>query len=114
MKPPSANDAIEKVHTALRGLERALESGQPDAVLAAEQPLAEATSALGAIERAAVTDPIGLRARLLEARLALQRCRALGEASGDLLETVYPTRSNYDREGQRLLRPISRAVNSQV
>ena len=108
-------DAIERVHKALTGLARALESGQPDEVLAAEQPLAEATGALATIDRGSLTDPIRLRARLLETRLALQRCRALGDASSELLERVYPTRSNYDRDGLRRLRATpSRAVNSQV
>jgi hypothetical protein len=108
-------DAIERVHTALTGLARALESGQPDHVLAAEQPLAEAAGALATIDRAALKDPVHLRARLLETRLALQRCRSLGEASAELLERVHPTRSNYERDGQRRLPAVpSRAVNSKV
>ena len=108
-------DAIAKVHTALTGLAKALESGDADQVLAVESSLAEAAGGLAAIDRAALTDAVGLRARLLETRLALERCRALGDASGEMLNALHPDRG-YERNGvQRQLRALAaRTVNSQV
>jgi len=108
-------EAVENVHTALTGLAKALETGDPEQVLAAEQPLAEAATALTGFDRATLTDAVNLRARLLAARLALERCRALGEASAELLDALYPN-SGYERSGgQRRPRPIGvRTVNSQV
>jgi len=108
-------DAIEKVHAALTGLAKALETGDADTVLAAEQPLVEAATALTGIDRAVLTDAVHLRARLLETRLALERCRTLGDASADMLDALYPN-SGYERSGgRRRLRPIgARTVNSQV
>jgi hypothetical protein len=108
-------DAINKVHAALTGLANALETGDADRVLAAEQPLAEATTALETVDRARLTDEVHLRARLLEARLALERCRALGDASAEMLNVLHPN-SGYERTGghRRLRDAIARAVNSQV
>jgi len=115
MTPLNAIDAIERVHAALTGLAKALESGQPDDVLAAERPLADATGTLATIDHASLTDPVHLRARLLETRLALERCRSLGDSSAHMLEAVHPDRNSYERGGQRRLRVIGpRSVNSQV
>jgi len=110
-----ALDAVDRVHDALTGLAEALETGQPDRVLAAEQPLAQAAAALATVDRRAPADPARLRARLLEARLALDRCRALGRSSADLIGTILPAHTAYGPSGQRELRPAGRgAVNSQV
>jgi hypothetical protein len=108
-------EAIERVHAALTGLARALETGQPDQVLEAEQPLAEAAGALATFDRAALTDPVHLRARLLETRLALARCRALGDTSAGLIGAMYPAETSYGPTGHRRLRTApSPTVNSQV
>jgi hypothetical protein len=108
-------DALERVRTALTGLARALETGQPDLVLAAEQPLAEAAGALATADRPTLSDPVNLRARLLETRLALARCRTLGDASAGLIGAMYPDQISYGPSGQRQLRTAaSPTVNSQV
>lgn len=108
-------DAIERLHTALTGLAHALESGRPDQVLAAEQPLADAAGALSGVDRATLTDPVHLRARLLATRLALARCRALGDLNADLINAMYPANTSYGRGGERRVRTASPpSVNSQV
>ena len=108
-------DAVTRVHSALARLARALESGQPDQVLAAEPSLAEAAGGLGAIDTRQLSDPQTLRARLLETRLALERCRVLGDASADLIGAMYPSESSYGRAGRRQVRATSApTVNSQV
>jgi len=110
-----ALDAVERVHTALTGLAEALETGQPDRVLAAERPLADAAAALAVADRRTPPDPARLRARLLQARLALDRCRALGQASGELIGALWPGQTGYGASGQRQTRAVSRpTVNSQV
>jgi hypothetical protein len=108
-------DAIARLHTALTGLAKALESGHPDTVLEAERPLAEATVAIAAIDHSSLTGAVQLRARLLETRLALDRCRALGDSSAHMLEAIHPDRAAYERGGQKRLRVVGpRTVNSQV
>ena len=95
-------DALDRVQDALTGLAEALETGKPDEVLAAERPLAAAASELSSVGRAAVRDAVHLRARLLEARLSLDRCRAMGQASADLISTMFPAPSrSYGPGGTR-------------
>jgi hypothetical protein len=115
MTPPLPIDAIDLVHTALTGLAEALETGQPDRVLAAERPLADAAAALATVDRRAPADPSRLRARLLEARLALDRCRTLGQTSADLISAMWPAETGYGASGQRQTRSTPPpTVNSQV
>lgn len=108
-------DAVTRVQQALTTLARALESGRPDEVLSAEPSLADAASHLSAVDTRQLADPQTLRARLLETRLALDRCRALGDASGELISAMYPSESSYGRAGRRQVRatPVA-TVNSQV
>jgi hypothetical protein len=94
-------DALDRVNDELKRLAEALESGQPDRVLAVEQPLAEAASALADVGRVALGDEVRLRARLLETRLALDRCRSLGDASADLIGAMWPSETSYSRKGAR-------------
>lgn len=115
MTPPHPTDAIERVHLALTGLAEALETGHPDRVLAAERPLADAAAALATVDRRAPADPARLRARLLEARLTLDRCRTLGQASADLISAMWPAETGYGPSGQRQTRSgAAPTVNSQV
>ncbi len=82
--------AIEQIRIALDGLASALASGRPDAVLAAEAPLAAAVSALRALDpRALATDPATPQA-LLDVRLSMARCRALGRSAADLSAVMFP------------------------
>jgi hypothetical protein len=94
-----SHDAIDRVTHALAGLAAALTTGQPDQVLAAERPLFEAVSGFAALGRAPGPLPVDLRARLLEARLAIARCRALGDASADLIATIFPSLTSYGPSG---------------
>ena len=97
--------AIEHVRIALDDLASALATGQPDAVLAAEAPLATAVSGLKSLDLAALaTDPAAQKA-LLDVRLSLARCRSLGRASADLQRVMFP-QAAYGPAGKRPAMPI--------
>ncbi len=85
----AAPDVLHRVNSALEGLAAALESGDPDAVLAAEVPLATAVSGLSALPATIETTPSPeLALALLNTRLAVTRCLTLGRSSADLLAVV--------------------------
>jgi hypothetical protein len=94
-------DVFDRVHDALTLLAEALESGRADRVLGAEPPVAAAAAALADAQRDSLVDDVRLRARLLETRLALERCRSLGETSRDLLTVMLPSQQAYGRAGRR-------------
>jgi hypothetical protein len=78
-------DPLFELQAALDGLAAALTSGDPDAVLAAETPLAIATARLTALDGRPDGTAAELRARLQDIRRSVGRCRRLGAASADLL-----------------------------
>jgi hypothetical protein len=99
----TALDQAHALGTALDGLATALASGDPDAVLQAEPPLA---AAIAACARPAATtdDPAALRAAVTRASQLLARCRTSGAALAAVLETtlgVLGRDGAYDRQGGR-------------
>jgi hypothetical protein len=103
-----APETLIALTTALDGLADALASGDPDAVLSAELPLASAASALPRrheVAQLAGPDPALLLAAHDVSR-ALARCAALGRTSSDLLALVAPAAA-YDPAG-RWSRPADR------
>jgi hypothetical protein len=88
----AAPEVLHRVNSALDGLASALESGDPDAVLAAEVPLATAVTALASLPAMiGATSSPELALALLNTRLAVSRCLALGRSSSDLLAVVTST-----------------------
>ena len=81
MSNPSA---IRQLQTALDQLASALESGRPEAVLAAELPLASAVGDLSTVDKHVLASDPDAPVALLELRLSVARCRAMGRASADL------------------------------
>lgn len=105
----SRPDAIENLRSALNALADALAAGRPDDVLAAEAPLAVATADFAKTDfRQFVHDPI-VRAALMDARLAMARCVALGRSAAELAAVLLPF-SGYGPAGGRVtaaMRPAS-------
>jgi len=97
----TAPDVLLRLNAALDLLSAALESGDAGEVLAAEQPLASAVHALTAVDRSLVTPSPALGRLLLETRLAVERCRSLGESSSDLLSIV-TRQATYGPRGRRV------------
>jgi len=78
------SDAIHQLNAALERLASALESGKPDAVLDAEAPLATAIGLLSNLDRISLARDPRTPAALLDLRLSVARCRAMGRAAADL------------------------------
>jgi hypothetical protein len=87
-------DALTRVQLALAQMADALASGEADAVLAAEAPLADAAHQLAALARTPTfTDgltPAALRRAVLETRAGLGRCERLGGSMAAVAATVFP------------------------
>ena len=83
-----APDVLNRVHEALHGLAAALESGDPEAVLGAEVPLATGVAALARLTRSSVPHSPAIAQAVLTTRLAVGRCLALGQVSSELLAIV--------------------------
>jgi hypothetical protein len=85
---------LGQVHMSLRALEAALMSGRADRVLDAERPLAEAAASLAAMvaatPRGSVTDGGHVRRLAGDIQRSIQRARALGAASSDLVSAMLP------------------------
>jgi hypothetical protein len=96
-------DAIQQLQAALDTLASALESGQPDAVLAAELPLAAAAGAFSGLDKANLARNPQAPSALLDLRLAVARCRAMARAASDL-GTVVQGHAAYSRSGARPMR----------
>jgi hypothetical protein len=73
-----APDALTVLIDALDGFVGALETGRADAVLAAEELLAAAVSAICTADLTLISRNPQTRGRLEEARQKLSRCRAMG------------------------------------
>ena len=95
-----AADALDRLTVALEGLCVSLESGQPDAVLAAEAPLAAAVSALTTSDLATLASRPDIRVAVMNVRLAMDRCRTLGAAAAAIGAVLTPT--DYGATGRRL------------
>lgn len=96
-------DVLTRLTLALEGLAAALESGNADAVLAAEAPLGTAVSALKLVPPAEVIGHADARTRILNTRLALARCRTLGHAASRL--TAIVTSTGYGPSGRHQSQP---------
>src|SRR5690606_14941006 len=92
-----APDVFVALVDALDGFAAALESGRAEAVLAAGEPLAEAATRLRAEDLPALAARSDARHRLDDIRLRLDRCRALGAVSAELLSLMAPPA--YGRRG---------------
>jgi hypothetical protein len=95
-----AADVLDRLTVALDGLSLSLQSGQPDAVLAAEAPLAAAVSALIISDLAALAARPDARVAIMNVRLAMDRCRTLGAASAAVAAALAPT--DYGARGRLL------------
>ena len=93
-------DVLPQLNAALDGLSLALQSGDPDAVLAAELPLAAAVHALAQLDRSSIVPSPALAVTLLETRRAVERCVRLGQTSADLL-SILTNQVTYGPEGRR-------------
>ena len=87
-------DALTRVQLALAHVADALASGEADAVLAAEAPLADAAHQLASLARTpnpsdGVTTA-ALRRAVLETRVALGRCERLGGSMAAVTATAFP------------------------
>lgn len=83
-------DALTGLVAALDDFSRALETGDANAVLAAEETLAAAVSALKTAHLPTLAQQGAVRARIDDIRLAITRCRALGYAASDLAAIMAP------------------------
>jgi hypothetical protein len=95
-----APDALTGLVVALDDFARALETGDAAAVLAAEETLAAAVSALRSANLAPIAQSPSVRARIDDVRLAIGRCKALGYAASDLAAIMAPP--GYSPKGLRL------------
>src|ERR1041385_7307061 len=77
-------DTLANLNHALDNLAPALATRGADEVLAAETPLAAAVRALATLPSADRTDAVELRQTLIDVRVSLARCQALGSCSGQL------------------------------
>ena len=75
-------DALSRLQSALDALARALTSGDDAAVLAAEEPLGSAVTAVAQLARRRHTEADGLREAIDGVRAAMTRCAALGRTAG--------------------------------
>lgn len=115
---PTVSDVLIRLTAALDNLARAMESGEPTAVLDAEAPLATAVSALRSVDLRTIRQHPNARAALLEVRLGVARCRTLGHASAQLLSVLTsgdPVAGGYGRSGRPLSagrRPVAATSRS--
>jgi hypothetical protein len=93
-------DVLDRLLEALDGLARVLETGSPEAVLAAEVPVAAATGALRAAGLARIAGRPDARAAIMNVRLAIARCEALGASAGAIAAVLAP--SGYGPAGAHL------------
>lgn len=96
-------DALTRLTAALDGLATAMETGDPDAVLAAEAPVGTAVSALRGASLGALAERPNVRQAILDARLVLARCRSLGLASSRF--TAIVTSDGYGPSGRHRAYP---------
>jgi len=82
-------DACTNAARALEDLSAAMATGRPDAVLAAEEPLADAVrQLLRACTSLPVEDRALAAASVRSVRVALLKCRALGRTSAALVQAA--------------------------
>ena len=91
-------DALILVESALDRLSAALATGQADAVLAAEEPLANAVQRLSTCPRPTLADRDRVRTGVRAVRLALAQCQRLGRNSA-ALEQLLTFNSAYGATG---------------
>jgi hypothetical protein len=94
------SDALDRLNHALDVLARGLESGSEEAVLSAEGPLAAALGDLAGTDLDQIARRPDLRAAVMNVRLALERCRVLGESAASIAAAF--AQPGYDAHGQHL------------
>jgi hypothetical protein len=95
----NASDILLRLNAALDGLSSALESGDAGEVLAAEVPLATAVESLTRLDLSGTGPAPELALALLNTRLAVDRCNALGQTGSDLL-AIISGQTSYGRGGR--------------
>lgn len=83
-------DTLVDLDVALAGLIDALIGGQPAAVLAAEQAIAEASGRLSATSWTSDMDAARARATIRHIQVTIEQATHLGRASAGLLEVLIP------------------------
>lgn len=86
----TAPDVLTDLVDALDDFSRALESGDTTPMLAAEERLAAAVSALRSANLAPIAQQPAVRERIDAVRFAIDRCRALGCTASDLAAIMAP------------------------
>jgi hypothetical protein len=94
-------ETVARLNAALAQLARALQTGDAQPVLEAEEPVACATAALQAVRSIGDEDRLRLQLALSSASSMLSRCRALGQAADTLRLVTEP--SAYSRAGLRVV-----------
>jgi hypothetical protein len=82
-------DAVHQLDASLIGLADALQRGDVAAVLDCETSIADALAVVASADRSPA-DRHALSRAIDAVRLSIARCRALGQASQDLLDIVAP------------------------
>jgi hypothetical protein len=93
-------DACAAVTSALEGLSAAMATGRPEAVLAAEEPLALAARQLQSCLSTPGIDRARASVAVRDVRMALQVCQALGRAAASLVELTAGTQQPYTASGR--------------
>ena len=96
----TAPDTLRRLVDVLDDFSRALETGDADVVLAAEEQVADTVSALRGVNLAHLAQQPSVRTSVRDVRLAIERCRRLGRAASDLTALLTPT--SYGPRGLRL------------
>jgi hypothetical protein len=96
-------DGVTRLQAALDSLARALAAGDGQAVLAAEEPIASAVTALASFPSPAAQSVPGLPSAIAAVRAAVHRCQVLGEAASQFSQAVLGE-ATYGRRGLQLVR----------
>ena len=98
----SALAAVTRLRTALETVADAVASARPDALLAAESRLSAALAGVASVRGVQPEERDAVRAELVRARTALQRCSRLGVAMtrvADALAGAQGRPRDYDADG---------------
>ncbi len=106
-------DALAAVEIALDRLSAAMATGRPDAVLAAEEPLAAAIRRLVTCPRPTSADRARVHDGVRAVRVALMKCRLLGRASA-ALEQALALHPAYTATGSRARTSIPATLESRT
>lgn len=92
-------DVISRLRASLDAIAAALSQADAARLIAAESELAQALAEAGATRTIDTADRHALKAELIRARAALQRCRALGAATTDVAGATLAAHGRLDIYG---------------